>query len=361
MTYCRMTKAITLCICAGACLTAGLSLVVIGCSPYAAQNITSPLSETSLVNVAGTHQSNGQLRGDIGVGFINRTPYRAIGTFGGYDPLDSDTIVTMGQLGVTQNIDLGPNSVGWVWALACTRMVSVGGKDIIEKIYENEIQMQTMGFRLYGSAKSDKLEIVPSLDLLKENIGFTGAPFGDAQGNIPTQGYTKPMGRYLGRDYTLGSVLVFSFVQDDAAEGGFRIDYTSSNELGVDPNRLAQLTPPDRGIALANVNMDRMTFQLFSTFGLLTTTSSGLPKAAGGAADKATVSISNTGTGSVGIAFFGPEKQVIKVVSGGSNSLTFTPGYYEFLVLPPTSASRPIQGSQVLEANFIYTLGVSPS
>ena len=75
----------------GASLTAVLALP--GCTPASLLNATLPLDDAVLLNADQARASGGLQRTLMGIGFINRTPYRVLGTFGGYDPQDQETVV----------------------------------------------------------------------------------------------------------------------------------------------------------------------------------------------------------------------------------------------------------------------------
>jgi hypothetical protein len=200
------------------------------------------------------------------------------------------------------------------------------------------------------------LQVLPSNDLLKDTIGFTGAPFGDPQANVPTQGTAQGVTRYLGPDYLLNGMLIFTFVQDAAAEGGFRIDFTTATALGVDIDRLVQLTEADRAIAVAPLNLDRLTFQLVVTMGLPSVALTPLVQQPGPTPGKVRMVIDNQGSGPISVAFFGPTYTVVQVLVGQQLPIELDPGYYEYLVAPPSSTSRPLLGQQTFTGGALYNL-----
>jgi len=297
----------------------------------------------------------------IGVGFINRTPYRVIATYGGYDPQDQHSIATLGQLGVTQALDLEPNGVSRTFSFPCTRAFTVGGRRLLELIEQNELKSTAISARTYPSG-TEISRFLPSLDLLKEGIGFSGAPFGDAQASIPTQGTAAPIIRYLGPDYLYGSILIFSFVENPAAEGGFSADSTSTDALGVDIERLVQLSQVDRALALAPLGLDRQTFQILMGMEVpVQTQTSLLTRQDGGTLDKAELTIRNQHVGTIVVALFGQDNVVVKVTQGSQENLVLEPGFYEYLIAPPITTSPGVLSSQFLDAGGAFTMTLLPA
>ncbi len=275
------------------------------------------------------------LRADLGIGFINRTAFRAIGTYGGYDPSDANSVLPFGQLGVTSALDLEPNSVTPVFAQSTTRAITLGGRKIIELIRENNLEDEVFAFRSYPSGGALTTNL-PSLDLLNEKIGFTAAPFGDPQANVPTQGTAEAVTLEIGTDYTYESIIIIDFVEDASAPGGFRIDSSTAEDLGVNITRLRLLSPPNRALALEPLGLDRMTFQLLSALGTPSLTAAGISPVGGGPdpANSVVTVINAVGdVQTIAVAFFGPDSEVVQIASGGSEQLTLSPGFYEYVIL----------------------------
>jgi len=155
----------------------------------------------------------------IQVGFINNTPYRAIFTYGAYDQLDQESIPTnFGQLRLEGNTS--SNQV----AQPCRKTFSVGGDELIRLLNEN----------------SDNANInITDPRALVRGVYFSSAPLGDPLEAEPTEGTADGRVCLNGIDFscrrtsieeTTGSgLLLFTFVQDAAAPGGFRIDYSFIN------------------------------------------------------------------------------------------------------------------------------------
>lgn len=140
-------------------------------------------------------------RGNIQIGFVNNTAFRANFTFGGYDPQDQATVPVFGQLRVAGNTTAATQTQ------ACRRVFSIGGAELIRLI---SVQNLT----------------VNDAPVLHTDVYFSSAPAGDPLAASPTEGYAVATVIQDGLDYQCSGVLTFSFVQDAAAPGGFRTDYT---------------------------------------------------------------------------------------------------------------------------------------
>lgn len=140
-------------------------------------------------------------RGTITIGFVNNSPHRANFTFGGYDPTDQATVPVFGQLRVEGNASSAQQTQ------ACRRVFSVGGAELIRLIDRQNLT-------------------VNDAPALHEDIFFSSAPANDPLAAVPTEGTAVRRELFLGVDYLCAGVLLFTFVQDAASPGGFRMDYT---------------------------------------------------------------------------------------------------------------------------------------
>jgi hypothetical protein len=151
----------------------------------------------------------------MSVGFINNTPFRAIFTFGGYDQLDQDGLpIGFGQIRVEGNTS-SPQI-----AQPCRKTFSVGGDELILRIERN---------------REDPVLVITDEAALVNGVNFSGAPLGDPLEAEPTEGTAEGMDRLIGVDFTCErtdirqnsgtGLLLFTFVEDAASPGGFRIDY----------------------------------------------------------------------------------------------------------------------------------------
>lgn len=150
------------------------------------------------------------------VGFVNNTPFRAIFTFGAYDQLDNDTIPNnFGQLRLEGNTSSAQITQ------PCRKTFSVGGAELIRLIKENREN--------------------PAINVTDENalivgVNFSSAPLGDPLEAEPTEGTANGAVLTAGNEYTCArtdidqltgdGLIIFTFEQDAASPGGFRIDFS---------------------------------------------------------------------------------------------------------------------------------------
>ncbi len=152
----------------------------------------------------------------IQVGFVNNTPHRAIFTYGAYDQFDQETIPTgFGQL------RLEGNTASAQVAQPCRMTFSVGGDELVRLINANE---------------NDSAISINDPRALVRGIYFSSAPLGDPLEAEPTEGTAEGAVVLNGVDFDCrrdnihaasgSGLLLFTFVQDASAPGGFRIDYS---------------------------------------------------------------------------------------------------------------------------------------
>jgi len=176
-----------------------LLVVVVGiagtgsCTTTSLLNITAPTSVFTPPTGAPTPRL-------LRVAFINNSPFRAIFTFGSYDPLDQNTSPTgFGQL----RLESGATSP--VQNQPCRKSFSVGGEELIRLI---DVRNLTV-----NDARA-----------LIDGVNFSGAPLGDPLEAEATEGTALGRVDRAGVDFTCDSVLIYSLEQDATAPGGFRID-----------------------------------------------------------------------------------------------------------------------------------------
>lgn len=149
-------------------------------------------------------------RDSIRIAFMNDTPFRAIFTFGTYDPLNQGFTPRFNQF--TTNADrtrrLEGNSQSQDFTFVCGRMVSIGGKQLIDRIVEGQL---------------DRDEAVDQ-NALKPGIAFSDKPLDDPQAGEATAGTDEGIETLQGVEYECGSLLVYTLVQDAAQPDGFRVD-----------------------------------------------------------------------------------------------------------------------------------------
>jgi len=175
------------------CLLAAGGACIASCTPTALLNISAP---TSTFNAPTGVPVPRLLR----VAFINNSPFRAIFTFGSYDPLNENTTPTgFGQL----RLESGATSP--VQNQPCRKSFSVGGEELIRLIDVRDLPV------------ADPRALI-------DGVNFSGAPLGDPLEAEPTEGTALGRTDRAGVDFTCESVLIYSFEQDASAPGGFRID-----------------------------------------------------------------------------------------------------------------------------------------
>ena len=144
--------------------------------------------------------------GSITVTFINNTRYRAAFTFGSYDPLDRDLPrgpVDLGQQRIeAMDIRDGIN-------VDCQRSFVIGTEEFIQRALDLE-EDDKAGF------DADAFDTV---------VHFSSAPLGSDAEALPTVGTAEGLEMRLGVDYACGDELIFTFVEDSSAPGGFSIEY----------------------------------------------------------------------------------------------------------------------------------------
>lgn len=164
------------------------------------------------------------LTNPVTVGIINKTPYRAIFTFGAWEPLDSQSlpqfINTRLESKTNDPTGEGTASVQTLTLASgaatpgCRRSISLGSSELIQQI----------------NNKKDVLKIVsPPFEITNKGAMITGVNFSDAaldspDVDNPTVGTAESVTVDNGVDYPCGSAVIFTLVQDAQAKGGFRVD-----------------------------------------------------------------------------------------------------------------------------------------
>ncbi len=147
-------------------------------------------------------------RSDIQVLFINDTPFRALFTFGTYDPqnLDPDS-----DVGFTPEVDqftvsadsaerLEGNSSSGVFTFTCGRAMSVGGRQLVQLLIDEDLD--------------DDLE----QSVLTEGVGFSAEPVDANNADEATAGRGASTLTLQGAEYQCDSLLVYTFSLDTSRE-----------------------------------------------------------------------------------------------------------------------------------------------
>lgn len=142
--------------------------------------------------------------GNVTMIFINNTPYTAIFSCGTYDAWDrSPGAINLEQLTVDPNTSSAPTTI------ACARNAAVGTAGLVERVIATGTD-ETADF---------------NADLFDSVVRFSSAPAGTPAATLPSAGTAEGIERLLGVDYSCGDQLIFTFLVDPDAEGGFRIDF----------------------------------------------------------------------------------------------------------------------------------------
>ncbi len=173
----------------------GMLAGTVSCTPTAFLNNTASLGGTTPGG-----------RGNIQVQFINNTPFRAIFTFGAYDPQNSSFSPDFGQFFVDPDPAnrLEGNSSSAVITLTCARALSVGGDRLIQLIKDLGLEAEA--------------------EALEPGISFSDAPLDSDDADQPTAGRTTGVVTLQGVEFQCESLLVYTFELDSTQASGFRID-----------------------------------------------------------------------------------------------------------------------------------------
>jgi hypothetical protein len=231
---------------AGWALAAGLVLAAIcaSCNPYGIQNSTTTLGRPTLPD--GSTDPTPGLRANISVAFINNTPWRAIFTFGTYDPqntvqgnvnsfrpkyqqffVDAAATNRLDAFTSSSNITFTPASATDVGG--CGRVMSVGGEQLVTLIETNPNLLATSqsGQPVQNAALRPVCD--PQTGKPIAGVGFypeTSAGPGenscDAAADL--KGWTTELITPQGTQYQCDSLLVYTFEPDATQPGGVRID-----------------------------------------------------------------------------------------------------------------------------------------
>jgi hypothetical protein len=169
---------------------------------------TSCSTDTFLNQTASLGGETAGSVGNIQVAFINNTPFRAIFTCGTYNNTSQFSQPTTRQfIGVPGGIILDGNSVANIVTLPCNRVFSIGDSELLRLIEKNRADADTL-----------------NQDALVEGVAFSGAPLGDPDASLATEGFAPPVRALLGVDFPCGAIIVIRFEVADAGVAPFRAD-----------------------------------------------------------------------------------------------------------------------------------------
>jgi len=173
----------------GALLLAGSVVVVVG---------------TGCLGTLWLNQT-GERSGDVTVVFNNGTPYRASFSYGSYDALDRNP---PGPVDF-QQLRLEGNTASASITVTCRRNLAIGTLALYQRALDTKAT-QTDAF---------------DPDAFDTEVHFSDAAKESELAAKPTVGTASGDERLLNVDYHCRDQLVYTFVEDAAAPGRFRIDF----------------------------------------------------------------------------------------------------------------------------------------
>lgn len=168
--------------------------------------------DTILQNTASLGGSTPGDRGTVRLLFVNNTPFRAIFTYGTYDPDNTDFAPVFRQFFVdsTASNRLEGNSESTAKTLTCARVISLGGAEFIQRAKD---------------ATDNATQVAAaSEEAFTPGIAFSDKPLNDAEAGQGTAGTAPAVETFLGTDFQCGSLVIYTFEVDDTQASGFRVD-----------------------------------------------------------------------------------------------------------------------------------------
>ncbi len=155
-------------------------------------------------------------QGNVSFQFVNTTPFRASFTYGTYDALDRNPPgqPVLKQLRLEGRQTTAPEQV------ECRRNAVIGTQAFVDRIIATKGDLAT---------NFDREAFTPV-------VNFSSADKDSDAAALPTEGTAEGIELLLGVNFECADRLIFTFVQDPAAPGGFRIDFNVLRDR--DPNRL---------------------------------------------------------------------------------------------------------------------------
>lgn len=143
--------------------------------------------------------------GNITVSFNNNTRFRAVFAFGSWNSLDRTPPgpVSLQQLRIEARQTVAPAT------LPCRRNFAIGTDELLQRVID------TNGTAAAGFDP----------DVFVSVVNFSSADANSDAATLPTAGTAAEFRALLGVDYKCGDRLIFTFQEDAAAPGGFRIDF----------------------------------------------------------------------------------------------------------------------------------------
>lgn len=161
----------------------------------------------SLAGCNGTILANQtkERTGNLTFLFVNNTTAAAGFTYATWDEWDhSPGIIDFKQLTVPAQTTSATDT------LPCARNAAIGTQDMVTRVLETEADVTSEDF---------------NPDLFDTVVRFTVGIAGNSADNLPTAGTAQGVELLLGVDYSCEDEIVFTFVEDPDAPGGFRVDF----------------------------------------------------------------------------------------------------------------------------------------
>lgn len=154
-------------------------------------------------------------QGHVSFQFVNNTPFRASFTYGSYDAFDRNPPgqPVLKQLRLEGRQTTAPEQV------ECRRNAVIGTQAFYDRII---------------ATKGD-LALNFDREAFSPVVHFSSADKDSDAAALPTEGTAEGIELLLGVDFACADRLIFTFEQDPAAPGGFRIDFSVLRDR--DPNR----------------------------------------------------------------------------------------------------------------------------
>jgi hypothetical protein len=142
--------------------------------------------------------------GNITIVFINTTSLTAGLSYGPWDAWNRSP----GEVQLLQ-VSVDPHATSPTQTATCARNLSVATQRFVDRVL---------------ATKADQTDtFIP--EIFDTVVHFTRAPTDSDVSGLPTDGTAAGVELLLGIDYSCGDEIVFTFVEDPDAPGGFRIDH----------------------------------------------------------------------------------------------------------------------------------------
>jgi hypothetical protein len=169
-------------------------------------------------------------RSNIQVAFVNNTPYRAIFTYGTYDPLNVEQghelsfpiFYDQFTADAAPERRLERNSSSDPITFLCGRALAVGDPRLVELIERNDFEVTSSGADIDLEALRPVVD--PETGERRAGIAFSDRPLGDPGDDTSTAGWAPGLVTLQGAEYQCDSLVTYTFEVDPSQPGGIRTD-----------------------------------------------------------------------------------------------------------------------------------------